>query len=55
MKSFFQSKTIWIALIQGAIAVVMVIQGQYPDLGGVLVVKSILDVVLRFVTNKEIV
>ncbi len=53
-KPWYESKTIWIALIQAVIAVVIVVSTQYPAIGGLLVLKSILDILNRFVTGLPI-
>ena len=53
-KSWFQSKTIWLAAIQLAVGFALVFQSQYPELGWIVTVKSLLDVVLRFLSTKPI-
>lgn len=54
MKSIFQSRTFWVAVIQAVIGVVGVFATAYPALGGMLVAKSFLDIVLRLATTQPI-
>ena len=52
-----KSKTVLLALIQGIAGVVVAIVSQDPTLeavGAGAVVKSILDVILRYITTKPI-
>jgi len=52
-KSLLQSKTFWIATIQAVIGIIAVFTTAYPELqvvGGIAVAKSILDIVLRYIT-----
>lgn len=53
-KSLFSSKTFWVAFIQAAIAVIVIFQGAYPQVGALLILKSALDVGLRIYTSKPI-
>lgn len=56
-KSIFKSKTFWIAVVQSIIAIAVVVEAQYPELqavGGVLIFKSILDIVLRQITSEGV-
>ncbi|TXG75714.1 hypothetical protein E6Q11_07055 [Candidatus Dojkabacteria bacterium] len=56
-KSIFKSKTFWIAVVQSIVAIVVVVEAQYPELqavGGVLIFKSILDIVLRQITSEGV-
>jgi hypothetical protein len=56
-KTLLQSKVFWLAIIQAVIGVIAVFTTTYPELqviGGVAVVKSILDVLLRTVTQLPI-
>lgn len=55
MKNWWQSKTIWLAAIQLAVGFTLVFQTQYPELGWIVTLKSLLDVLLRFLTDKPIV
>lgn len=50
LKPWYQSKTIWLAMVQGAIAVVLVFQEANPEMGYLILAKSFLDVLLRYIT-----
>lgn len=52
-KSIFYSKTFWMAVIQGVIGVVAAIELQNP-MPALLIIKSILDIALRFATAEPI-
>lgn len=57
MKKLFQSKTFLLACLQCAIAIVTIVTTQYPELqavGGILVIKSCLDIFLRSITTQEV-
>lgn len=54
MKSIFDSKVFWLAVIQGIIGVVVVVGTTNPDLGYIFVVKSFLDIVLRLLTTEPV-
>lgn len=53
-KKWYQSKQIWLAVLQGIAGVLIVVETQYPGVGGVVIVKSVLDVALRFLTTTSI-
>lgn len=53
-KSLIASRTFWIAVVQAAIAVVIVFDTQYPNIGILLMAKSVLDIVLRVITTATI-
>ena len=50
-KVWYQSKTLWIALAQGVIGVLVVVQTSNPDLGWIVIVKSVLDIYIRSITT----
>ncbi len=54
MKSILQSRTFWLAVTQALIGIVAVFATTYPDIGTLLVLKSLLDVILRYETTTEI-
>lgn len=54
MKKWYESKTLWIAVMQGVIGVVVVLETQYPSIGAVAVAKSILDIALRTITFESL-
>jgi hypothetical protein len=56
-KKWFESKTIWMAVIQGAVGVFAAVVTANPALatvGWVLLAKSVLDILLRMVTDKPV-
>lgn len=57
MKPWYQSKTIWLAVIQGALGVLAAVTATNPDvatIGSFAVVKSVLDIVLRLITETPV-
>jgi len=54
MKTLLQSRTMWIAVAQAIGAVLIVAFTELDMMGGVLVVKSIVDVILRLDTKEPI-
>jgi hypothetical protein len=54
MKSLLKSKTFWMAMIQSVIAAIVIFQTNYEVVGGVLVVKSGLDILLRLMTTEPV-
>jgi len=55
MKVWYKSKVIWLAVLQAVIGLTMVVSQQYPGIGVILTIKSVLDVILRVVTDLPIV
>ena len=53
-KSLVSSKTFWLALAQACVAIVVVFQTSYPDAGVLLMLKSVLDIVIRLYTTQPI-
>ncbi len=54
MKSLFSSKTFWLAFVQGLVGVIGVFATTYPTVGGLLIAKSIVDIVLRVLTVEPV-
>ena len=57
MKKFYQSKTFWIATAQAAIGIICVLTDAFPSaqwLGGAVILKSMIDVVLRVQTSTKL-
>lgn len=54
MKSILKSRVFWLAMTQAAIGVVTVLASENPDVGTLLILKSLLDVVLRYETSTVI-
>lgn len=53
MKSLFESKTFWVAVIQAVGGIVIVALTELDLVGYVAMVKSIVDIILRLVTTKQ--
>lgn len=53
-KPWYTSKTIWVAIIQAVVGVMVVLQGQYPGWGDLVVASSVLNFLLRYVTTTAI-
>lgn len=56
-KKLLQSKTFWLAIIQAVIGIVVVFTTAYPELqavGSIAIAKSLLDILLRTVTQMPI-
>lgn len=54
MKPFWKSKTIQLAVIQAVVGVLAIALTEYPELGWLVILKSIADFVLRYVTTKPV-
>ena len=56
MKSIFASKVFWVAIVQAILGAVLTFDGSTttPYLGVALILKSILDVVLRFMSTETV-
>ena len=54
MKTLFQSKTFWIAVIQAVGGVAVVALTEVDALGYVAIVKSAVDILVRITTTKSI-
>ena len=54
MKKWYQSKTIWYAIITGMAGIIAVFQTQYPEIGALAVANSIITVILRALTTSSI-
>jgi len=54
VKHIFESKTFRVACLQGAIGVIVVFQGTYPDIGWLVVAKTLLDIYLRSITTTAV-
>ena len=50
MKSIFQSRTVWLAIIQAVVAVAVAIFTELDMLSVVVVLKSVVDIILRYDT-----
>jgi hypothetical protein len=54
IKSILLSKTFWVAVIQGLLGVVVVLETQIPGVGWLMIIKSVLDFGLRVATTQEV-
>lgn len=53
MKDWYKSRTIWIAIIQAVIGITVAVTHEFQDaawVGGALILKSALDMILRAIT-----
>ena len=51
IKKWYLSRTVWLAVLQGIAGVITIIASENPAFGGILIAKSAVDIVLRFVTT----
>jgi hypothetical protein len=54
MKSLFQSRTFWLAVVQGVAGILVIAETQFPTVGMLVIVKSLVDIMLRTLTITEI-
>ena len=54
MKKMWFSKTFWLAVIQAVVGVVAYLETQYPGVGLILVGKSVVDILLRYMTVEPV-
>jgi hypothetical protein len=57
MKEWTKSRTIWLALLQGIVGILVAVSIDDPafDLAGyIAILKSIIDILLRLRTNEEL-
>lgn len=55
MKSLLKSRTFWLAVSQAVGAVLIAALTELDMMGGVLIVKSVVDIILRMETDERIV
>jgi len=53
-KKWYQSKTIILAILQGAAGVITVIATEHNNTGFLLIVKAVVDVYIRYLTESKI-
>ena len=53
-KKWYQSKMIWLAVVQGIAGIVTAVATEFPEIGGLAVVKSVMDIALRAVTKSPV-
>ena len=54
MKTLIESRTFWLAIAQAVGAVLIVALTELDMMGGVLIVKSVVDIVLRLSTDSPV-
>jgi len=54
MKSIFESKTFWLAVVQGIAGILVVIESSHPGVGSIIIAKSFVDIMLRYLTTQSI-
>jgi hypothetical protein len=57
MKSIFSSRTFWLAVAQAVVGIYAIVVTQHPEIatiGYVAIVKSVIDIVLRYLTNQPV-
>jgi hypothetical protein len=54
MKSWYTSKTLWLAIFQAVAGAVLIFHTSYPDVGWIVVAKSVVDICLRLITTQVI-
>lgn len=54
MKNIYKSKTVWLGVITFVAGGFMALESSYPAIGGVVMAKAVLDVVLRYITTEPI-
>ena len=53
-KKWWKSKTVWLAILQFAVGLIAIILSSYPEMGYLVMLKSILDISLRLLTDLPI-
>lgn len=53
-KKWYESKTILLAIAQGIIGVLVVLESNYPSVGWVAIAKSVVDFYVRYNTSQPI-
>jgi len=54
MKSIFKSRTFWLAVVQAVLGAVVAVDFSQPTIGIAIIAKSVIDVVLRFLTDTPV-
>ena len=53
-KKWIKSKTIWLAILQSIVAIAGIWSNTYPTVSWLLIAKSGVDVILRYMTSEPI-
>lgn len=54
MKTLLQSRTFWLAIIQAVAAVLVVVFTELDMVGSVVLLKSVVDIILRVMSTEGI-
>ena len=57
MGKLVKSRTMWLAVLQGSIGIIVALSTEVPELdtvGLLVVLKSVVDILLRLDTNKKL-
>jgi|GEM_PF-1897446 len=54
IKSLFESKTFWIAVVQAFIGIAVVVVTELDLVGYVAIVKSVGDIIIRLLTKDQV-
>jgi hypothetical protein len=54
IKKWYTSKTIWLAVLQGILGVVVATSSQIPTVGWLMLLKSAIDIMIRIVTEMPV-
>ncbi len=54
MKNLFYSRTFWLAVVQGVMGILVVVETQYGSIGWLAIVKSAVDIFLRMDTSAPV-
>lgn len=54
MKSIFYSRTIWLAIIQAIVAVAVAVLTELDMVAQVAILKSVIDIILRYDTTEPL-
>lgn len=50
-KPWYKSKTLWFAVLTGALGIITALQSIYPEAGILITIASIMNMILRFGTT----
>ena len=53
-KKWYLSRTVWLAVLQGIAGILSIVAFENPEIGEVLMAKSVIDILLRFATSYSI-
>lgn len=53
-KTLWKSRTFWLAVLQALAGAVVIFATKYPDVGALVIVKSVLDIAVRYITSEPV-